>query len=363
METQIDSVVRVIEVKAGHELKQRLLDESLLEAGLTLKDRPTSKIRVVFDWSDVIFVDLATIVWALVLFDQLKSQGYELLLRLPNPEKIGSDPWRVWSFLWRWRFFEALKCIDHPANILPESQIGWLENGDSKYVVGHIKDQDGNILQASTNRLLEITSFLLKPNAFITDQKALCIFDPYVELWKKKIIIQALMNWCRWSEEEALKFVIKIVAAVLENAGEHSGGTWVLSAFSVDKKNLLLGFADNGNGIPDALRAFIERNVYLKERLGGMSDADLIKYFTQPELIIDSELIRFSTKGVLPTREGRLGRGLYYCKQMILENGGELRIRSGSACVEFTPDGKETPSDGLIRSCGTTLRVIIPRKD
>jgi len=363
METCVDSAVRVIEVKAGPELKQRLLDESLVQAGLTLKDRPTSKTRVVFDWSEVIFVDLATIVWSLVLFDQLKSQGYELLLRLPSPEKHGSDPWRVWSFLWRWRFFEALKCIDHPANIVPENQISWLENGDSKYGVGHIEDPDGNIQQASTNRLLEITSFILKPDAFTTEEEARRVFDPYVELWKKKIIVQALMNWCRWSEEEALKFVIKIVAAVLENAGEHSGGTWVLSAFSVDKKNLLLGFADNGNGIPDALRAFIDQNDGLKGRLGDMSDAALIKYFTEPDMIVDSELIRVSTKGVLPTREGRLGRGLYYCKQMILENDGELRIRSGSACVEFTPNGKETPSDELIRSCGTTLRVIIPRKD
>ncbi len=77
----------------------------------------------------------------------------------------------------------------------------------------------------------------------------------------------------------------------------------------------------------------------------------------------DSDLIRMSTKGILPTKGKQIGKGLYYCKQTILDYGGELRIRSGRACVDFTYDGREEPKDQLIRSSGTTLRIIFPRKD
>jgi hypothetical protein len=351
---------RVVEIKAGMLLKQRELDEQMRALSPRLKAESPERVRIVFDWSASEFADLATVLWCLVLFDQLKSQGYALTLKLPDPD--GDSGHRFWSFLSRWRFFDALKYVDHPANLLPDNQVAWLELPDSRYGVSVTADQDGNMQQAQTLRLLEITSFSLKGDSLAPDQNLQGVFDRYIELWKKVIIIRALSNWCRWEVNDAQKFVSKTVVEFLENARDHSKGSWVLSGFSVDNKNLHLTVGDNGSGIPDTLRAVLGHNKDLNARLKGKSDAELIKYFAAPDMILDSELIRVSTKGIVSSQEGRTGRGLYYCKQMILENEGELRIRSGSACVTFTPDGKESGVDRLFKSTGTTIRVMIPRK-
>lgn len=351
----------VVQIKCGSTLKQRELDKRLTEAFSRVPNSSAMDLRVILDWSEVQFADLATLIWCLVFLDQLKSQGCDLALKLPDPNPVGSSGHRFWSFLIRWRFFDALQCVDHPANLLPDDQVDWLDMAP-KYQISHRPDQDGNIQQAQTLRLLEICSFRLKLGPTVHSEEFRRAFDPYVELWKKIVIIRALSNWCQWSEQDAHKFVAKTVVEFLENARDHSGGAWVLSGFNVDNKNLMLSVGDNGSGIPDTLRTALSQNKARKDQVEQMSDADLIRYFTAPKMILDSELIRVSTKGVIPTPEGRPGRGLYYCKQMILDNGGELRIRSGSACVEFLPNGKERPTDGLYKCMGTTIRVTIPRK-
>lgn len=344
-----------IEVVAGTIIKQRELDKCLKEQ-LVERGGVPSTLHIKFDWSKAQFADLATLIWFLVLLDQLKRQEYDISLRLPDPKQN----YRFWSFLLRWHFFEVLKCVDHPANILPGSQLCWLEM-NPKYTTSSVIDEDGNLQQALTLRLLEISSFKIKADRtseLYVDED----FDPYIELWKKIIILQALGNWCGWSVQDAQKFVSKTVIEFLQNAKHHSSCSWVLSGFNVDNKNLMLAVSDNGNGIPEVLRNILGQNTELKTKIQNMSDAQLIKYFTEPSMILDSELIRLSTRGVISTQGEQPGRGLYYCKKLILEKGGELRIRSGSGCVVFSPDGREKSSDGLFKSAGTTIRVIIPRK-
>jgi hypothetical protein len=368
------------EIRIGRQLKQHILDTEILASGLELNQVAEGKNRVLFNLTDVVYIDFSTLIWALVFFDQLKRQGYEISILLPpNPDKdinegIGNDAYRIWSLLWRWHFFEALECIDHPSNLIPEDELQWLEDGEKKYQKGYIEQLDGNLQQAYTHNLLEITSFKIKQQALTSVEDSKEEINLFKEVWKKELIIRALMNWCRWSDIEARRFVTKIVYALLENAEEHSGGSWVLSTFNVDSKNLLLSFADNGEGIPKTLRNIINRSDSdkLKNRLRDCSDADLLIYFTKADMIVDlveleeikdSQLIRMSTEGILPTKGDYIGKGLYYCKQAILDYGGELRIRSGTACVVFTDGKEERPTDGLINSNGTVFRVIIPRKD
>jgi signal transduction histidine kinase len=210
---------------------------------------------------------------------------------------------------------------------------------------------------------LEITSFQLKSDPDEPQGQASGVLDSYMEVWKKKIIVLALMNWCRWSEEEAKKFVSKTILEFLTNARDHSGGSWVLSGFNVDERHLMIAVGDNGRGIPDSLRAAFQRSPELRDRLHKLrSDADLIRYFTAPDMILDSDLIRASTRDGLSSHHQRGGRGLYYCKEMVLAHDGELRIRSGEACVDFVSDQQEKTRDQLFKSTGTTVRVMLPRR-
>lgn len=363
------------EIKIRGPLKQRILDDEILASGLEPNQVTEGENRVLFNWRDVNYIDFSTLLWALVFFDQLKRLGYKISILLPRfPDKGvegdgGDDAERIWSLLWRWNFFEALKCIDHLSNIIPEDELEWLDKGKKKYKKGYIEEPDGNLQQAYSHNLLEITSFKIKQKALMIAEDSKEEINLYKEVWKKELIIRALMNWCGWSDIDARRFVSKIVFALLENAEEHSGGSWILSAFNVDEKNLILCFADNGEGIPDTLRSIFNyiKHDELKKRLENWSDAKLITYFTKADMImdlvelVDSQLIRISTKGFLPTKGDQIGKGLYYCKDAILGYGGELRIRSGTACVEFDRN-KERPTDDLVESNGTVFRVIIPRK-
>jgi sensor histidine kinase regulating citrate/malate metabolism len=128
---------------------------------------------------------------------------------------------------------------------------------------------------------------------------------------------------------------------------------------NVDAYNLILGVSDNGIGIPVALRTTFAEGAKSTD-LAKMTDADLIKYYTQPEMILDSQLIRKSTEKGVSSDKTRAGFGLYYLKDFVLSHGGSLRIRSGAACVMFKPNEEEV-EDTLVGSPGTTMRIVLPR--
>ena len=121
----------------------------------------------------------------------------------------------------------------------------------------------------------------------------------------------------------------------------------------LDAKNLTLVICDNGIGIPKVLRtAFKQKG----------SDAELIKYFTEPDMILDSRLIKISVEKGVTSKPEREGWGLYYLKSLVLSQGGELRIRSGGACVDFT-ESQTVDYDHMINSPGTMMRILAPLKE
>ena len=136
------------------------------------------------------------------------------------------------------------------------------------------------------------------------------------------------------------------------NSVIHGEGTFANVSMNLDAKNLTMAICDNGVGIPQVLRtAFKQRG----------SDSELIRYFTEPDMILDSRLIEMSTEGGLTSKAERKGMGLYYLKSLVLNEGGELRIRSGNACVDFTRS-KVIDKDNMINSPGTMIRISAPTK-
>ena len=86
---------------------------------------------------------------------------------------------------------------------------------------------------------------------------------------------------------------------------------------------------------------------------------DLIKFFTEPDMILDSQYIELAVEKGARSKVGLKGLGLYYLKSVVLSQRGELRIRSGKACVDFTAS-KVEGHDNMLDSPGTMLRIIIP---
>lgn len=354
-----------INIRAGYYLKQRLLDDCLtkelpackLPADIgSLKDR-----KVVFDWSATYYYDLATILWSLIIFGHLKNQGCKLKLILPDLEANNTNALRVWSFLKKWKFFDALfDCVEHPANLLPDYQIKWL-GVPSKYSDAYIKDQDGNTQQVDKHGLLNITNFALKRADNLASAKNTKI-EGYENLFRTNLVLSALKNLCGWEYGDAEKFVDKVVVECLDNASGHSTGNLVLAAFNIDEKNMVFSVADNGIGIPDTLRSAFKTNEKFRD-LVRKKDSELIIYFTQRQMILDSDLIKLAVRKEVTTSPERAGLGLYYCKQKVLEKGGELRIRSGSACVEFSNKSVEKVTDRLAKSECSAIRVLIPLKN
>lgn len=354
-----------VNIKADYYLKQRSLDD-LLKKVLTASKLPLDLAsirdrRIIVDWSATYYYDLATILWCLIIFGHLKNQGCQLKLILPEMEPYTDNAYRAWSFLKKWKFFETLfDCVEHPANLLPDDQIKWL-GVPPKYHKAFDTDQDGNLQQVERAGLLSITNFALKGDEDLARAEDVEV-SSYVNMFKSNIVLNALKNLCGWEKNDAEIFIDKVVVECLRNATGHSTGNLVLVAFNIDKKNMVFSVADNGIGIPDTLRSAFKTNTKFRD-LVQKKDSDLIIYFTQRQMILDSDLIRLATRKGVTTSPDRGGLGLYYCKEKILEKGGELRIRSGSACVEFSGKTGEKATDKLVKSACSGIRVLIPLKN
>jgi anti-sigma regulatory factor (Ser/Thr protein kinase) len=184
--------------------------------------------------------------------------------------------------------------------------------------------------------------------------------DLTLSKYADRILIAALAELCGWAPLEVTKFVQLVISEGMRNSMIHAAGSFALVSMRVDPKNLTVAIGDNGVGIPETLRVAYKRTKDRKDVV-ERSESELIKLFTQPEIVMESHLIKAAFKKGTTSAEGRKGVGLFYLKNTVLEYDGTLRIRSGRACVDFSSRGDECRDD-MLSSPGTTLRITAPRR-
>ncbi|HKR05182.1 MAG TPA: hypothetical protein VJY62_11165 [Bacteroidia bacterium] len=339
-------------VPVSKELKQKHFDEILK---VKFAQFPTNT-TIIFDFSEIIWIELDAAVWLISLLNKLKVNGNDIKIVLPDSSNL------VWDFLIAWKFFDALeKCVDSPVNLFEPYQLQFIYS-KSKYQptpIGQRKiiSDIGEEL-ALPHKLLEINPINALNNGYSKG-----IID-YIKNFNE-IAFATIRNICGWEDELTKEFVTYVVYEGLENSFLHGENTFSNVAIKTDFKNLTLVIGDNGKGIPTSLReTFLMKGQILKKDYSDKNDAFLLTYFTQPEMVKDSLLIDQASKKNIGS-VGRQGNGLFYLKDFILRQGGKLRIRSGTAWVGFQNDKKGNediePIDHLIQSPGTLLTIILPK--
>jgi hypothetical protein len=349
-----------LRIKSKNPLKQLEFEEAIIEA---MQERGINSLHeagnrfFLFDLSESYWIDLGALLWLIPLLHRLRLQGSDIQLVFPEPDEgMGG---KLWDALIRWQFFEALEqCVDDPANLLRLEQLPYLKRV-SQYRRGEKGfDEFGKPVLLRTLQSFEIKTIITKvgrsPFEHETEHGQFGQMD-------QSILAGALSSKCGWDPSVAKRFVGRVVREGIQNSFLHANGTFVNVAYRIDNTNLTLAISDNGAGIPQVLRTALGK-AGIQDKLCKSSDAALINYFTEPEMILDvqdSSLIEFSTEEGVSSDPERSGVGLYYLKSQVLRQGGELRIRSGAACVDFTVK-KQSARDGLPSSPGTLLRIIIP---
>ena len=345
-------------MKGDYYIKQREFEKEirtqLTKAGLhTLQDIRSS--FCVLDLSGSYWYDLGCLLWLVSLLHVLRKQGNEIQLVFPEPTDAKAV--NLWGFLIRWRFFDTLfECVDDPINLLKPQQVPYM-HGSTKYVLPTERDQSGQDTFFHRLRVLEITTVRADKVEGVSSDDQL---EAFLTRFHDKIIVGALSSLCGWDENVVTAFRQRVVREGIRNSILHARGSFATIAMRLDQKNLTLAIADNGIGIPQNLRIAF-RETGLRKDLVNRSDAELIKFFTEPEMVLDSKLIRLSVERGVSSRPGHAGEGLYYLKSLVLGQGGELRIRSGNACVDFT-QAKDKVEDGMLLSPGTVIRIQTPLK-
>lgn len=355
MSTFVPLQKHAVLISSSYEVKQREFEEQVRLALGQANLQNLESVRdqwLIFDLSQSYWYDLGVLVWLVSLLHKLKRQGNDIQLLFPEPQDPKSS--NVWSFLTRWRFFEALsECVDDPVNLLRPEQVPYTRM-DSIYQLPMRPDPTGRETFFHSLRVLEITT--LRHDKPQLGQETL--LGNFLQRFSGKIILSALAQLGGWDLAFAGTFVRRTVGEGLYNSLSHSKGTFANVSMRLDAKNLTLAIADNGVGIPQVLREAFKRSD-THQRLLDSSDSELIKYFTEPDMLLDSRLIRLSVLRGISSDPARKGLGLYYLKSLVLAQGGELRIRSGTACVDFT-QSKPTDYDDMLESPGTMLRVVTP---
>ncbi len=303
-----------------------------------------------FDLSCIGYFDIGTLLWFISFLNKLKSLGNDIQISLPDYNSISGRT--TWDFLNRWKFFDALdECVDSPINIIIPEQIVFI-NAPSKYQQPAKTIFEGQELLAHTTKLLEITP--IKNNSLeyknTEDRMTLFIRNSY-----DKFVSSTLRLECGWDNNTIQLFIKEILGEGVRNSLKYSEGSFTLIGMKTDHKILNLAICDNGNGIPDVLRKAFNRNEKLRKKIFNKSDVELIQYYT------DSELIKLSTNPNVSSDIDSEGMGLFHLKRIALEMGGELRIRSGNACVDFKKSTKDKVNK-FIYYPGTLLRIQVPLK-
>jgi len=338
--------------------------EAAIVAGLrvhSLHDVESLRERyVVFDFSGAYWFDLGALLWFVSLLYRLRVNGNEIQIRFPEPVDDKSE--KLWDFLIRWRFFETLAaCVDDPVNLLSPAQLVHMSRA-SRYAPSTLIDESGKRTVAHTARLLEMTTY----RAQSASRQPVSPFEAFLQKYGDKILIQALASTCGWNVEATHALVQCVIFEGVRNAVLHAQGSYAIVSMRVDNKNVAIAISDNGIGIPEALRGAFRRGGK-KLELANLTDAELIKLFTEPQMVLDSrelmesDLIKLAVERGISSADGHGGMGLYYLKSVVLERGGELRIRSGRAAVDFSQNNTLERND-LLPSTGTMLRILTPRR-
>lgn len=346
-------------LQASGFLKQKELDRALLGclAGADVEDLPDLCDRTIeIDLTEASWFDLGALLWTITVMSRLKSQGNTLILQLPNRDRSSTDE-NFWSFLQRWRFFDALAyCVDDPINLLPEQQHVYL-NRDSRYQRATSIDSHGEATELLTLGRVEI-------GILSTGRDTAGAVDRQIAEFNEPQTRSSLRTLCDWSEDEVEDFVQILLPHALRNV-THGRGDYAIVATRLDKKHLHVAVADNGDGIPSILRTALGEHLQDPDA----QDSALIQYFAGRELIedtirsiVDSDLVVASTTERVTSEPGRPGMGLYYLKDRVLAKGGELRIRSGRAEVDFARPTAPKLRDKLATSPGTTIRMLLPAR-
>lgn len=353
--------------RSGYYLKQREFEDSikhaLADSGFTDFESISGGF-VTFDLSNSYWYDLGTTLWLITLLHKLKKQGNDLQLLLPEPT---SDlAMKLWGFLYRWHFFECLDAnVDFAVNLLKPSQARFLAAPPVYSYPAEGTGPDHEHTYFHKIKLLEICTLgLSREEQSLRDEKTHArkrnkTTDEFIREVSEAVVINALASICQWTSVDALTFTRKVISESVQNASFHAKGSFSVIAMRIDPGNLTLAIADNGVGIPASLRS-------VEPKLSSVLDSDLIRQFSGPDWILKSHLDSDWIKHAMRRGVGAAGRpgdGLHYLKSFILDHHGELRVRSGTACVDFTvdkPDGE--PRDYLTGSPGTMLRTIIPTK-
>ncbi len=344
-----------LKIRTEYYLKQLKLEKTIAKAfqaehidGL---DKACGRY-IIFDLSRSYWHDLGTLLWLIAVLHKLRIQGNDIQLIFPEPTDSKGE--KLWDFLLRWQFFHALSlCVDQPANLLSRKQLSHLDRV-SQYRHAKGTDQFGDETVLHTLRILEISTFSAEEKDPEQVEKQQRQFDKL----EGQVIVGALSQMCGWDNQVTRTFMQRVLREGIRNSLLHAKGSFVNLSMRLDAKNLTLAISDNGAGIPRVLRAAFQESGARKKLL-KYSDADLIKYFTEPEMILDSKLIRISTEKGVSSESERAGVGLYYLKSHVLKQKGELRIRAGKACVDFT-SRKTDANDALLESPGTLLRIQTP---
>lgn len=346
-----------LNIPSTYYFKQFDLEKQILK---NFKDAGFSDIAnvrdefLIFDLSESYWHDLGALLWLISFLHKLKKQRNDLQLIFPEPEDDKGK--RVWEFLIRWRFFETLSlCVDDPVNLLKPHQVPYMGT-QSKYAFPTGIDEYGEETILHSLRLLEITTIRTDAEKFHDDS----LLGHFLGKYYDKVIISALSQLCGWGHSLTKTFVQRVMREGLQNSLLHSEGSFSNISMRIDAKNLTVVISDNGIGIPKVLRDAFKRSG-IHKALQKESDVELIKYFTEPDMVLDSRLIKLSVEKGTSSKTERRGLGLYYLKSLVLSHGGELRIRSGKACVDFTKSRQDS-HDTMLDSPGTMLRIQTPLK-
>lgn len=317
---------------------------------------------IAFDMSRCRFLDLDVALRLLPLLAELKQAGNTIGLFLPylKPHETAADN-ALWSFLLRWRFFEALRRhVDDPENLLPADQVEHMYER-SRYAQATIRDESNRPTLSFTHRMMAIHSLMPDPDLRPADQ-----VDAFLSEYRDLILFRALTTECGFDSDDAYQTLSFIAEEGVLNAVAHANGTFALVAMQLrerdteyDRPVLILSVADDGIGIPEVLRRAKAEN---RLRLPSLPtrDRDLLFLYTTFELVQDSLLVAASMEEQTTSSPGRKGMGLYFLKTEVEKFGASLSIRSGHALVELSGGEWRTKRDGLPYCRGTTLKIVIP---
>ena len=357
----------VVEIHIPGQMKQAETESAIARAFTSLVGRSDRSVgSILFDMAGTSYCDIATLVWSVLQLAEWRQRGWQIRLRLPTIEVsdagVADPPSNVgfWSFLIRWGFFRVLaRLVDDPVNLLDPVQASQLGPRGStppwmRYRRGRVQNILGQSEEVLSEQLLEMESFV--PASGSGDLIESDFRDFLDAVQEGRIVAQALVLFSEWRREDAQRLVETVMVESLNNTAVHAHANVALTAMKIDDRQMTVAVADNGTGIPAAMRnGWTEPGV----DPSTLRDSVLIQQYTEPKVVLDSFLIQAATLQGTTTEQGRRGWGLWYLKQAVLNAGGELRIRSGQASVEFATKAT-TALDDLDDWHGTCLRIRVP---